>query len=127
MPGRGHRGRNSSGPGSACSLPLARWVRYCTADRNWGVGGSKNCRNPVLAPASCFPRDAWPQCRVGVDRNAHHPFRFTDTLLVSGAVLIGNTERLPDRALILPVLHEMGTVSMIRAMNTIRTAARVGT
>lgn len=36
------------------------------------------------------------------------------------------TDRLTDRTLILPVFHELDTVSMNRVMNTIRAAAKVG-
>ena len=51
-------------------------------------------------------------------------YRWRDT----GNAGLQHTERLTDRTLILPVFHELDTVSMNRVMNTIHAAANgVGT
>lgn len=69
--------------------------------------------------------DAGISARRGIMAAHRQPaYRWRDT----GNAGLQHTERLTDRTLILPVFHELDTVSMNRVMNTIRAAAKgVGT
>ena len=64
--------------------------------------------------------DAGISARRGIMAAHRQPaYRWRDT----GNAGLQHTERLTDRTLILPVFHELDTVSMNRVMNTIRAAA----
>jgi dTDP-4-amino-4,6-dideoxygalactose transaminase len=64
--------------------------------------------------------DAGISARRGIMAAHRQPaYRWRDT----GNAGLQHTERLTDRTLILPVFHELDTVSMNRVMNTIHAAA----
>jgi dTDP-4-amino-4,6-dideoxygalactose transaminase len=99
----------------------------CVADPPYGTTNFQSFWVEVL-PAFPVSReellgrlaDAGISARRGIMAAHRQPaYRWRDT----GNAGLQHTERLTDRTLILPVFHELDTVSMNRVMNTIHAAA----